>query len=101
MRNLEEPTDRRTLLGSSIHVLQPWTNENNQINHNHKVLVKLYDDKTNNNINFKLNEINTFIGILECPLPKEDEGDQIMTSQKDEHEGMDPFESGGVPNADS
>lgn len=93
---MDTPTDRRTLLGSSMSVLQPWVNNNHQT-YEHKVLLKLYDDKINNSTNFRLNEVNTLIGILECPIK---EGDQIMTSQNDYQDG-DPFEVGGIPNADS
>ena len=63
MSEMANASDRRTLLGSSIAALQPWA-QGGQFSEQ-KCLLKVYDDLLST---FKLNDVVTVIGILECPI---------------------------------
>jgi len=59
---LQNASDRRTLLGSSLDVLQSWVSGGKK--QSRKCLLKMYDENLNR---FKLNDVVTVIGVLEVP----------------------------------
>ena len=96
---MQGTVERGNILATSLIHMQPWASsgECTAKGLTQKVLIKLYDE---HRTSYKLNDVVTFVGILEYTPPTEPLGSQDSQMKNFEDQEDRDILAAGVPNAD-